>query len=347
MRCHGRHRVGARPGRAQPRAGRLLELAEESRRRALPATAVGPSSATPSPSPAKTPTPSPTATHLPPLTTRPARPGRPCTSRRPARPHSARGRGSATCRPAAQTHRRPAGDPRPARTIPGAGGDRLPRRQPERRAGARLHRARSGGRGRGFIVATPNGTNGLWNFSGTEPLPDDAAFTQDIATLLAFAGLLERPGLHRRDQRRRRHGCRRRLPGAGGTRGFRGRPEHHSARRLHEEAVSRGARHGRPDRSLLRQCRTEASPTSRPSRSRRGCRSGPPAAADRRRGLAAAPGRSVQRWGCAAGRTVQLYTVDGGGHTWPGAVGPEPAAGLGARASWSADSVALDFFLDE
>ena len=64
-------------------------------------------------------------------------------------------------------------------------------------------------------------------------------------------------------------------------------------------------------------------------------------------GASPGAGTQVQRWSCAAGRTVALYTVEGGGHTWPGAVGPEPAAGLGARASWSADTAALQFFLSE
>ncbi len=64
-------------------------------------------------------------------------------------------------------------------------------------------------------------------------------------------------------------------------------------------------------------------------------------------GLAPAAGTQVQRWACAGGRAVQLFTVDGGGHTWPGAAGAEPAAGLGARATWSADTAALEFFLSE
>ena len=35
----------------------------------------------------------------------------------------------------------------------------------------------------------------------------------------------------------------------------------------------------------------------------------------------ASPHVTLERWtGCADGTTVELYIVDGGGHTWPGAV---------------------------
>jgi polyhydroxybutyrate depolymerase len=202
------------------------------------------------------------------------------------------------------------------------------------------------GASRGFIVATPNGTNGLWNFPGTEPLPDDAAFTQDIATLLAFGGCsngrVYTAGISDGADMAVAAACR--VP---------------AVRAVFAVAPSITPRGGCTRKPYLEVHGTAdpivpysgsasgnfADLPSEPVASRlpfwtAGC-SGPAA------GASPGAGTQVQRWGCAAGRTVQLDTVDGGGHTWPGAVGPDPAAGLGARASWSADSAALDFFLSE
>ncbi len=202
------------------------------------------------------------------------------------------------------------------------------------------------GAGRGFIVATPNGTNGLWNFSGTEPLPDDTAFTQDIATLLAFAGCSDgrvyTAGISDGADMAVAAACR--------------VPAVRAVFAVAPSITPRGACtrkpylevHGTADPIVPY---TGSAPgsfadvPSEPVASRlpfwtAGC-SGPVA------GGSPGAGTQVQRWGCAAGRSVQLDTVVGGGHTWPGAVGPEPAAGLGARASWSADTAALEFFLSE
>jgi polyhydroxybutyrate depolymerase len=47
---------------------------------------------------------------------------------------------------------------------------------------------------------------------------------------------------------------------------------------------------------------------------------------------------------CPAGRQVELISVTGGGHTWPGAVGPPPAAGLGVTSTaLNADQAVLQF----
>lgn len=47
---------------------------------------------------------------------------------------------------------------------------------------------------------------------------------------------------------------------------------------------------------------------------------------------------------CPAGRQVAVLSIAGGGHTWPGAVGPPPAAGLGVTSTAvNADEVVLHF----
>jgi polyhydroxybutyrate depolymerase len=202
------------------------------------------------------------------------------------------------------------------------------------------------GASRGFIVATPNGTNGLWNFSGTEPLPNDTAFTQDIATLLAFAGCsngrVYAAGISDGADMAVAAACR--------------VPAVRAVFAVAPSITPRGACtrkpflevHGTADPVVPYSGSASGSFPDVPSEAvasrlpfwTAGC-SGPAA------GASPGAGTQVQRWGCTAGRTVQLDIVAGGGHTWPGAVGPEPAAGLGARASWSADSAALDFFLND
>lgn len=55
-------------------------------------------------------------------------------------------------------------------------------------------------------------------------------------------------------------------------------------------------------------------------------------------------GVSVSDASCPSGRQVQLVSVDGGGHTWPSAIGPPPVAGLGATTTAiSADVLVLQF----
>jgi polyhydroxybutyrate depolymerase len=57
-----------------------------------------------------------------------------------------------------------------------------------------------------------------------------------------------------------------------------------------------------------------------------------------------AVGVTADRLTCPAGRQVELLSVAGGGHTWPGAVGPPPAAGLGVTSTAvNADQVVLRF----
>jgi polyhydroxybutyrate depolymerase len=69
---------------------------------------------------------------------------------------------------------------------------------------------------------------------------------------------------------------------------------------------------------------------------RDGC--GPTPAEFLRRGIV-----RCDRWsGCRLGSEVQLCTVDGGGHTWPGAF-PIPLFGVTAR-EVSASELMLDFF---
>ena len=202
------------------------------------------------------------------------------------------------------------------------------------------------GASRGFIVATPNGTNGLWNFSGTEALPDDAAFTSDIALLLAFSGCSDgrvyTAGISDGADMAVAAACRVAAVRAVFAVAPSITPRGACTRKPYLEV------HGTADPIVPYAGSASGSfadVPSEPVASRlpfwtAGC-SGPAP------GASPGAGTQVQHWGCAAGRTVQLDTVDGGGHTWPGAVGPEPAAGLGARASWSADTAALQFFLSE
>jgi polyhydroxybutyrate depolymerase len=199
------------------------------------------------------------------------------------------------------------------------------------------------GAGRGFIVATPDGTNGLWNFSGTDPLPDDAAFTQDIATLLAFGGCsngrVYTAGISDGADMAVAAACRVPVVRAVFAVAPSITPRGACAKKPYLEV------HGTADPIVPYSGSASGSfadVPSEPVASRlpfwtAGC-SGPAV------GPSPGAGTQVQQWGCTAGRTVQLYTVDGGGHTWPGAVGAEPAAGLGARADWSADQAALNFF---
>ncbi len=94
-------------------------------------------------SPAPSPTPSPQVTHLPAPTRTPG-PAHPTLYIDPAGPEAGRPR-----LPAgrwAADHRRPAGHPGSAGALPGPRRHRLPRRQPERPAGARLLRPRPGRR---------------------------------------------------------------------------------------------------------------------------------------------------------------------------------------------------------
>lgn len=199
------------------------------------------------------------------------------------------------------------------------------------------------GAARGFIVVTPNGTNGLWNFSGTEPLPDDAAFTHQIAATLAFAGCsngrVYAAGISDGADMAVAAGCRlaevRAIFAVAPSITPRGSCARKSFLEVHGTADPIVPYSGSAAGSF-------ADVPSEPVTSRLafwtgGC-SGPTA------GISPGAGTSVAQWSCG-GRSVQLATVFGGGHTWPGAVGPEPAAGLGARAAWSADALALSFFL--
>lgn len=196
---------------------------------------------------------------------------------------------------------------------------------------------------RGFAVVTPNGTGGLWNFSGTEPLPDDSTFTQSIAVTLASAGCsdgrLYTAGISDGADMAIATACR--VPAV--------------------RAVFAVAPSITPRGSCVRKPFVEVHGTADPIVPYYGSAAGsfgdvPSEPVASRlpywtsgcggpvQGVSPAPGTSVQRWSCAGGRTVELDTVSGGGHTWPAAVGSEPVAGLGARASWSADAAALSFF---
>jgi polyhydroxybutyrate depolymerase len=195
----------------------------------------------------------------------------------------------------------------------------------------------------GFIVVTPNGTNGLWNFPTTEALPDDVGFTQTVATVLAFAGCsngkLYAAGISDGADMAVTAACR--IPDVRAVFAVapsitpRGPCSKKPSIEVHGTADPIVPYAGSAGGSF-------ADTPSEPVAARlpfwtSGC-SGPVA------GQSPAAGTQVQQWNCAAGRTARLYTVSGGGHTWPGAVGNEPVAGLGARAAWSADAVALAFF---
>lgn len=199
------------------------------------------------------------------------------------------------------------------------------------------------GASRGFIVATPNGTGGSWNFPGTESLPDDAAFTRSIASTLASGGCsngrVYTAGISDGADMAVAAACRVSVVRAVFAVAPSITPRGACVRKPFLEV------YGTSDPIVPYYGRAGGSfgdTPSEPIASRlpfwtNGC-TGPVT------GPAPAAGTHVQRWTCAFGRIVELDTVNGGGHTWPGAVGPEPAAGLGARASWSADLAALAFF---
>jgi polyhydroxybutyrate depolymerase len=195
----------------------------------------------------------------------------------------------------------------------------------------------------GFIVVTPNGTGGLWNFPTTEALPDDVAYTQTVAAMLGFAGCsngrLYTAGISDGADMAITAACR--------------IPDVRAVFAVAPSIIPRGACtkkpylevHGTADPVVPYTGSANGSFADTPSQAvsvrlpfwTAGC-SGPVGG----RGLAA--GTTVQDWTCGGGRVVELDTVSGGGHTWPGAIGPEPAAGLGSRAPWSATNVALAFF---
>lgn len=199
------------------------------------------------------------------------------------------------------------------------------------------------GAARGFVVVTPNGTNGLWNFSGTEPLPNDGAFTRTIDATLAFAGCsngrVYAAGISDGADMAVAAACRvsevRAVFAVAPSITPRGGCTKKSFLEVHGTADPIVPYYGSANGSFG-DVPSEPVPSRLPFWTN-GC-VGPAA------GPSPAAGTTVQRWGCGAGRTVELDTVSGGGHTWPGAVGPEPAAGLGARAPWSADIAALNFF---
>lgn len=57
-----------------------------------------------------------------------------------------------------------------------------------------------------------------------------------------------------------------------------------------------------------------------------------------------AAGVTALQLGCPAGRQVELISIAGGGHTWPAAVGPPPVAGLGVTSTAiNADQLILHF----
>jgi polyhydroxybutyrate depolymerase len=194
----------------------------------------------------------------------------------------------------------------------------------------------------GYIVVTPNGTSGLWNFPTTEALPDDVGFTQTVATMLAFAGCsngkLYTAGISDGADMAVTAACR--------------IPDVRAVFAVAPSITPRGA--------CAKKSFVEVHGTSDPvvpySGSAGGSFADTPSEAVAARlpfwtsGCAATTGQSpaagtqVQAWSCPAGRTSTLYTVSGGGHTWPGAIGNEPVGGLGARAPWSADAVALALF---
>ncbi len=199
------------------------------------------------------------------------------------------------------------------------------------------------GAAQGFVVVTPNGTDGLWNFPGTEALPDDAAFTQTMANYLAFGGCsngrVYTAGISDGADMAIAAGCR--VPAVRAVFAVAPSitPRSPCTRKSFAEV------HGTADPVVPYNGSAAGSFADTPSEpvlSRlpfwtSGC-DGPAA------GPAPATGTTVALWSCPGGRDVRLYTVIGGGHTWPGAVGNEPVAGLGERATWSADSAALAFF---
>ncbi len=200
------------------------------------------------------------------------------------------------------------------------------------------------GAAQGFVVVTPDGTGGLWNFSGTEPLPDDAAFTQAIASTLTAAGCsngrLYTAGISDGADMAVAAACR--VPAVRAVFAVapsitpRGACTRKSYFEVHGTADPIVPYNGSAGGSF-------ADTPSEPVNARlpfwtNGC-AGPVT------GTSPGAGTAVQRWTCSGGRVVELATVSGGGHTWPGAAGSEPVGGLGARASWNADVLALAFFI--
>jgi polyhydroxybutyrate depolymerase len=195
----------------------------------------------------------------------------------------------------------------------------------------------------GYIVVTPNGTNGLWNFTGTEQLPDDVAFTQAVGATLAFGGCsngkLYTAGISDGADMAVFAACR--------------IPEVRGVFVVAPSITPRGACtrksfvevHGTSDPVVPYSGSAQGSFGDTPSEAvssrlpfwTSGC-SGPTA------GPSPAAGTTIQVWSCAGGRDVELATITNGGHAWPGAVGNEPKAGLGQRATWSAGGAAITFF---
>jgi polyhydroxybutyrate depolymerase len=200
------------------------------------------------------------------------------------------------------------------------------------------------GSGQGYIVITPQGTHGLWNFPGTEAgLPDDVTFIQTIAANLVFAGCsngkLYTAGISDGADMAITAACRikevRAVFAVAPSITPRGACTKKSFIEVHGTADPIVPYTGSAAGSF-------ADTPSQPVDSRiafwdKGCSAASV-------GQSPGAGTAVKVWSCPNGRTVELDTVSGGGHTWPGALGNEPAAGLGARASWSADAWALKFF---
>jgi polyhydroxybutyrate depolymerase len=200
------------------------------------------------------------------------------------------------------------------------------------------------GRLNGYIVVTPNGTNGLWNFTGSEPgLPDDIGFVRAIDSFLALAGCsngkVYTAGISDGADMAVAAACRVAEVRAVFAVAPSITPRQPCTRKPYLEV------HGTADPVVPYTGSAAGSFNDVPSEPvaarlsywTSGC-TGPTA------GPVRAGGTVTQLWRCAGGRTVELDTVHGGGHTWPGAPGSEPAAGLGARAPWSAAVAAISFF---
>ncbi len=190
-----------------------------------------------------------------------------------------------------------------------------------------------------YAVVTPEGTNGLWNFTGSEPgLPNDVAFVQQIAADLQQAGCsngaLYTTGISDGADMAVYAACT--LPGVRAVYAVAPSitPRGACTRKPYVEV------HGTADPVVPY---TGSAPgsfadvPSEPVASRItywAATCGQPATTTK-------PGTGVQLWRCGDGRTVELDTVNGGGHTWPGAA-PNPP--LGTTASWNGAQAALRFF---